>query len=334
LNGANQLIDGSIATSFFNLDLTGDGIKDLEANISTTNRLALFDATLKTNSQSAHHQNPIATSLTWGIGYIHTNELDGNFQQTTSASVARYQIPLGSPNLTNSYRPLILEPITTSNDIYAVNLADYSAENSFGTTTGGYAAPFSFDLKEVPLREFNENYFHTVLNISDPSHFVRVEIPYFNTDNISGWQYRGIAQFKQNTNQWEKTMVSSGSPSYPEFNFPNASKIAMINTYATDALVLSTTNIKVTQIVTPGNDNLNDYLIIDGLEDYEKNQLIIFDRWGNKVLDRTNYQNDWNGTNEVSKLLPFGDMLENDTYFYMLYLNDEEPLSGYFELLR
>lgn len=334
LNGANQLIDGTSSTTFYNLDCSGAGVKNLDADINTTNNLALFNATLQTNHQTAHHQNPISTSLTWGSGYIFTNNLDGSFQQTTSPTILKYALPLGSPNLTNTYRPLILEPINVSSDIYAVNLADYSAENSIETTTGGYNAPFSFDLKSVQLDQFNESFFHTVTNLTNTSNDVRVEIPYFTSDEISGFPFKGVAQFKQNTNQWEKITNTSGAPFYSEFNFPNASKITLLDTYATDAIVLSVIKLKVPQLLTPGNDNLNDFLVIDGLDMYEKNQLIIFDRWGNKVLDRKDYQNDWNGKNEVSKLLPFGDVLENGTYYYMLYLNDDEPLSGYLELLK
>lgn len=334
LNGANQLIDGTSPTTFYNLDCSGNGVKNLDADINTTNNLALFNATLQTNHQTAHHQNPISTSLTWGSGYIYTNNLDGSFQQTTSPTILKYMLPLGSPNLTNKYRPLILEPINASSDIYAVNLADYSAENSMETTTGGYNAPFSFDLKSVQLDQFNERFFHTVTNLTKTSNGVRVEIPYFTSDEISGFPFKGVAQFKQNTNQWEKITNTSGAPFYSEFNFPNASKITLLDAYATDAIVLSVIKLKVPQLLTPGNDNLNDFFAIDGLDMFEKNQLIIFDRWGNKVLDRKDYQNDWNGKNEVSKLLPFGDVLENGTYYYMLYLNDDEPLAGYFELLK
>ena len=77
---------------------------------------------------------------------------------------------------------------------------------------------------------------------------------------------------------------------------------------------------------SPNGDGVNDTFKIDGLDSYENHKLMVFNRWGNKVLQTENYNNDWDGYwNE--KRLPFG------TYYYVLELNDGETwMSGYLQI--
>ena len=73
-------------------------------------------------------------------------------------------------------------------------------------------------------------------------------------------------------------------------------------------------NLFIPNVITPNGDGINDYFAISEKGSnkpinsyYESSELIIFNRWGRKVLDSKDYQNDWNGGN-----LPDG------TYFYVL----------------
>ena len=77
---------------------------------------------------------------------------------------------------------------------------------------------------------------------------------------------------------------------------------------------------------SPNGDGVNDTFKIDGLEAYESHKLMVFNRWGNKVLQTDNYNNDWDGYWD-DKRLPFG------TYFYVLELNGGETwMSGYLQI--
>ena len=40
---------------------------------------------------------------------------------------------------------------------------------------------------------------------------------------------------------------------------------------------------------------VNDYFVIEGLENYPDNHIVIFNRWGSQVFETSNYQNDWEG---------------------------------------
>jgi uncharacterized repeat protein (TIGR01451 family)/gliding motility-associated-like protein len=53
----------------------------------------------------------------------------------------------------------------------------------------------------------------------------------------------------------------------------------------------------VPNVITPGDkDNKNDEFVIPGIERFASSRLVIFDRWGNHVLEADNYQNNWDAT--------------------------------------
>ncbi|MEN9347164.1 MAG: hypothetical protein RLZZ77_675, partial [Bacteroidota bacterium] len=83
---------------------------------------------------------------------------------------------------------------------------------------------------------------------------------------------------------------------------------------------------------SPNNDGVNDTFTIIGLEDYPGHKLTIFNRWGHKVFEATNYQNDWDGTSQA--ILTLGsEVLPKGTYYYVLLLEESaDPVKGFFFL--
>ena len=80
---------------------------------------------------------------------------------------------------------------------------------------------------------------------------------------------------------------------------------------------------------TPNGDGSNDVFFIRGLDAYPTNQLVIVNRWGNRVFERVNYRNDWDGESIQGGQLP------NGTYFAILEVSDgERTLQGYIDLRR
>lgn len=82
-------------------------------------------------------------------------------------------------------------------------------------------------------------------------------------------------------------------------------------------------------IITPNGDGYNDQFNIPCLDnDFENNQLIIFNQWGDELYRASPYTNDWAGTYQ-------GDPLPAGTYFYYLDLGDgSRPLNGFIVLER
>ncbi len=81
--------------------------------------------------------------------------------------------------------------------------------------------------------------------------------------------------------------------------------------------------------ITPNNDGVNDRLIIEGIENHEENELLIFDRWGNLVFQASPYKNSWDGNyNNVG--LPEG------AYYYVLKtdVTNKKTLKGRVYIIR
>ena len=80
---------------------------------------------------------------------------------------------------------------------------------------------------------------------------------------------------------------------------------------------------------SPNGDGPNDYFVIHGLIHYPDNQFKVFNRWGNLVYEKKNYNNEWDGTNNS------GDKLPDGTYFVIFEsTNLTTPLSGYVDMRR
>lgn len=80
---------------------------------------------------------------------------------------------------------------------------------------------------------------------------------------------------------------------------------------------------------TPNGDNSNDFWYIDGISVDLKNQVSIFNRWGDKIWEAVGYDNTgtrWEGRS-AGKKVPTG------TYFYVIRFKDT-TLTGYVELTQ
>ena len=76
-------------------------------------------------------------------------------------------------------------------------------------------------------------------------------------------------------------------------------------------------------LITPNMDGRNDLFIIKGIESMGKCGLNVFNRWGEMVYATDNYLNDWDGRGN------YGDLLPEDTYFYILIPELNNPIKGY-----
>jgi gliding motility-associated-like protein len=83
----------------------------------------------------------------------------------------------------------------------------------------------------------------------------------------------------------------------------------------------------IPNVITPNGDKKNDVFVINGLNKFSSNELIIFNRNGDHVFQKKDYQNDWRGEG----LVP-------GTYFYILSALDINGISkefkGWIQLIR
>ncbi|MFW0736132.1 gliding motility-associated C-terminal domain-containing protein [Flavobacterium sp. T12S277] len=85
---------------------------------------------------------------------------------------------------------------------------------------------------------------------------------------------------------------------------------------------------------TPNNDGANDLFRIDCIETYPNNELKVYNRYGSLVYSKQHYENDWDGTANVSGVINRGDMLPTGTYFYVIAIGDGTVKKGWLSIMR
>ena len=84
-------------------------------------------------------------------------------------------------------------------------------------------------------------------------------------------------------------------------------------------------------VITPNSDGDNDRWIIDGIEEFLNNSVVIFNRWGDRINSYDHYDNKsvvWNGTNLKGQLVPDG------TYYYILTIKGGSRRNGWIFIHR
>jgi gliding motility-associated-like protein len=70
----------------------------------------------------------------------------------------------------------------------------------------------------------------------------------------------------------------------------------------------------ISNILTPNSDGVNDFWVIKNLELYSQNEVNVFDSRGNLIFNKRNYGNDWNGSTA-------GGRLATGVYYYKVIVD-------------
>ena len=79
----------------------------------------------------------------------------------------------------------------------------------------------------------------------------------------------------------------------------------------------------VPEAFSPNGDGVNDFFVIEGIENLENREMRILNRWGNIVFESDNYENDWDGT-ATEGVRVGGEELPVGTYFNILEAEDSD----------
>lgn len=90
-------------------------------------------------------------------------------------------------------------------------------------------------------------------------------------------------------------------------------------------IIVAPAEVIAPNVLTVNGDEINDLLVFKYLEFYPDNSLVILNRWGDLIYEKSGYANDWDGSNYTE-----------GTYFYLLKINGEEEktYSGFFQLIK
>lgn len=115
------------------------------------------------------------------------------------------------------------------------------------------------------------------------------------------------------------------------------SSVMLKNQYGCDSTVslyleVLSPLVKIPEVFTPNGDNKNSFFVIKNIDRYPDNQILIFNRWGNKVYEGKPYMNEWDGKNYFGPKIG-GDVLPVGTYYYILDLGDgSDVIKGFIYL--
>ncbi|UOY07489.1 gliding motility-associated C-terminal domain-containing protein [Muricauda sp. SCSIO 64092] len=102
-----------------------------------------------------------------------------------------------------------------------------------------------------------------------------------------------------------------------------------------DCVPCGRNEIKVSKTVTANADTINDFFEITGVEYCLYTfEVMIFNRWGDKVFESANYENTWGGFAPNNSVGNSG-MLPSGTYYYVIKVNERpefEPINGFIYL--
>jgi gliding motility-associated-like protein len=83
---------------------------------------------------------------------------------------------------------------------------------------------------------------------------------------------------------------------------------------------------EIFNLITPNGDGKNDYWHISAINEYPDNNVMIFNRWGDKIIEIGGYNNStrrWEGKNSKNEPVPDG------VYYYILEIKDWETFTGW-----
>ena len=84
----------------------------------------------------------------------------------------------------------------------------------------------------------------------------------------------------------------------------------------------------IPSLITPNNDNRNQFFILEGLLLQGRTELSVFNRKGERVFKNVNYDNRWDGIDDN------GDPLPDDTYFYVVKSQNGRSRTGFIVIRR
>lgn len=131
------------------------------------------------------------------------------------------------------------------------------------------------------------------------------------------WVVLGNSAFAGDTTQGMLTSDSFVPDNYGAITFGNVP-------IPTDTFVVNNPTLG-NYFLSPNGDGVNDFLVIDGLEESPNNSLHIFNRFGQKVFEKINYTNEFTGYSNMNNFVISRDTgLPEGVYYYMVTLDDLE----------
>jgi len=234
----------------------------------------------------------------------HNSHIDGRVQKT-GAEAFRY--PIGNGGF---YR---FSEISASGQPNALFSSKYHFENSDPL--------YPHEQREGIIR-FIDNSEYWELHKDEESEDVLLTLSWDEAttpSQITSATHIHIVRWDEATNRW----ISEGG--VVDYETKTVTTIAPLGKYGIFTLASSDEDLLEDDLiiyngVSPNDDGDNDYFEIKNIQKYPENRVVIFNRWGIKVFETTNYDsrdNVFRGYSDARATLGSG-LLPTGTYFYVL----------------
>ena len=275
LYGDAQFLTGNQQLNFYDLTLTGGGIKYMQQDISTGGTLDLTDRELRAATNTVFHTNTTAASVlaVHDQGFI-SADAGGGLSRVTAGS-SDFYFPVGSTVNNFKIRPVTIAPFGGDNT-YKVRYAPGPTPNS---------------IQRGPELFYVNPIFYHEMERTDGVSDAKITVFY---DDIEDGFFETLAHletdfWRDNVGTVEGPTLGSG-PELKSFETP-------VYTFASKEVALAAfaTELFVPNVFSPNEDGRNDIFKPRGTEPFNY-EMRIYDRWGNLVFSSDDMEVGWDGT--------------------------------------
>ncbi|MCF2873221.1 MULTISPECIES: gliding motility-associated C-terminal domain-containing protein [unclassified Tenacibaculum] len=311
-NNETRIVSGNNKAIFYNVEIDTNNDLELRNSLGITNELSFINGKVITPKSDA------SISLDFIQHDFYAGEDDNRHVDgyTSVFGTEEFVFPIGDDN---RLRPMII-PTQNQNSTFK---GAYFNEDPNSPTT--FAQTFLTNQKQAFIENISQLEFWDLNGANKTT----VTLTWDNQSDIdaiaNNVEELKVVGWSKTENKWMDLGSSnvsgdltSGQVTSNEF-IPNDYEIITIGAGVPDG-ELDDVNI----IFSPNGDSTNETLVFEGLEQYNKSELEIYNRWGNLVYKTSDYKNDWNGKSSGRATINSNDDLPVGTYFYTLKFGQDK----------
>ncbi|WP_299122249.1 gliding motility-associated C-terminal domain-containing protein [uncultured Tenacibaculum sp.] len=310
-NNETRIVSGNNKAIFYNVEIDTNNDLELRSSLGITNELSFI------NGKVITPKSDTSISLDFIQHDFYAGEDDNRHVDGYAAvsGTEEFIFPIGDDN---RLRPMII-PTQNLNTTFK---GAYFSEDPNSPTT--FTQTFLTNQKQVFIENISQLEFWDLNGANKTT----VTLTWDNQSDIAAIA-NNVAELKvvgwsKTENKWMNLgnsnvsgNLTSGQVTSNEF-IPDDYEIITIGAGVADG-ELDDVNI----IFTPNGDSTNETLVFEGLEQYNRNVLEIYNRWGNIVYKTSDYKNDWKGKSSGRATINSNDDLPVGTYFYTLKFGND-----------
>jgi gliding motility-associated-like protein len=265
-----QVVGSTIATVFHQLYINGGSTKTFTGTFGIADELHLIDGLV---SIPANQQFALSAPGVLQNGYGSQSFINGRLLINIGDN-SRAIYPVGNGQ---NYTPVELSNISGSSPIIGIA----TNNSSIGT------------LSELPqnVNDYSQNWHWALSLASDDNTFnaANITIPFLDDDKsqFGSDDYKPLVLYQNSAGVTSNLDNASGDAA--SNTDPDITSLEMGGKgfyFAGKTLVF---NPIVHNIITPNGDNSNDYLVIENLDFFPENEIMIVDRYGVEIYTKSNY---------------------------------------------